>query len=73
MVNNAMRNLRHNFLEQMDDYIRCYGDYSAWKDYIFTNFKHHLFNIIAEENSACWNDICEFFGELTEDDEEGED
>ena len=57
----------------MDAYVRDHGDYSAWKDYLFTNFKHLLFNVIAGENSACWNDICEFFGELTKDDEEGED
>lgn len=73
MINNAMKNLRWDFLKQMDAYVRDHGDYSAWKDYLFTNFKHLLFNVIAGENSACWNDICEFFGELTKDDEEGED
>lgn len=68
MTNDAMKDLRWNFLNQMDAYINnnCgHGDYLEWKDFFYTNFKAHLFDMVAED-STLWNDACKFFGELTE-------
>ena len=66
-MTDAMKDLRWDFLRQMDAYINMncgHGDYLEWKDYFFTNFKKHLFEMVAED-STFWNDTCKFFEELT--------